>query len=223
MRILLFGPPGVGKGTQAALLSTVLNLPHISSGDLFRHHIAGRTPLGIEAQSALDAGDLVPDHITQIMLADRLRESDCRNGFVLDGFPRTQPQAEWLDELLGGVSGLDAVVALTAPEHVLIQRVQGRGRPDDAAETVAHRLAIYHATTEPLLDHYRSLMVTIDADREVDAVLGDILNCVRLPASSQQGHDAAPGDDTITRLRRRAGLMVMGKANRSTAEGHVRG
>src|ERR1700712_4375992 len=130
MRLLMFGPQGVGKGTQAGLLAAQFGIPHISTGDIFRANIAGKTELGQQVSILVDAGELVPDSLTQLMLADRLREPDTENGLILDGFPRTSDQAEWLDAMLTGDRALDAVVVLDAPHEVLLERSLARGRSD---------------------------------------------------------------------------------------------
>ena len=175
MRLLIFGPQGVGKGTQAALLAPHWGIPHISTGDLFRANISANTHLGRQASAALAAGDLVPDSITQGMLADRLNDPDARNGFLLDGFPRNQEQAQWLEAMIAGTPGLDAVILLTAPIEVLIERARQRGRQDDTAEAIERRLSLYFELTEPLIKFYGSLVETIDGDRSVELVHQEII------------------------------------------------
>ncbi|MTD15741.1 adenylate kinase [Nakamurella sp. YIM 132087] len=175
MRLLIFGPQGVGKGTQAQLLAPHFGVPHISTGDLFRENIAAGTHLGKQAQAALTAGELVSDGITQAMLADRLREDDARNGFILDGFPRTPEQADWLDAMLIGGAPVDAAIVLTAPYEVLVERALVRGRSDDTTEAIERRLAIYRERTQPLLSFYGSVVETVDADQPVQLVHQDIL------------------------------------------------
>ncbi len=136
MRLLIFGPQGAGKGTQAALLAPHWGIPHVSTGDIFRANIAGKTSMGRQVAAALAAGELVSDSVTQNMLAARLLEADARRGFVLDGFPRTPEQAQWLDAQVEG-DGLDAVILLTVPDEELLQRTLQRGREDDTPETMA--------------------------------------------------------------------------------------
>jgi adenylate kinase len=170
MKLLMLGPTGAGKGTQAAALATYLEVPHISTGDIFRTNIDAKTAMGVQAATALQAGELVPDSITQAMLADRLRHPDTRDGFVLDGFPRTTGQADWLDAMLAGGDGIDAVIVLTAPDQVLLRRAQQRGRVDDIPTVISRRLGIYRQRTEPLLAFYGDLIVTIDGDRPTEEV-----------------------------------------------------
>jgi adenylate kinase len=175
--LLIFGPQGAGKGTQAALLAPHWGVPHISTGDIFRANIADKTPLGGQVAAALAAGELVPDSVTQAMLAERLLEPDAQQGFILDGFPRTSEQAEWLDAHLEG-EGLDAVVVLTVPDEELLHRSRQRGRADDTADVISRRLAIYHETTEPLLRFYGPLVITIDGNRPVPLVHQEIIAAV---------------------------------------------
>jgi adenylate kinase len=177
VRLLIFGPQGAGKGTQAALLAPHWGIPHISTGDIFRANVASRTPMGVQVAAALAAGELAPDYITQNMLAARLLEPDARGGFVLDGFPRTPEQAEWLDAQVEG-EGLDAVILLTVPDEELLHRALQRGRHDDTAETISRRLAIYHETTEPLLRFYGPLVISIDGNRPVPVVHQEIIAAV---------------------------------------------
>jgi adenylate kinase len=171
MRILIVGPQGAGKGTQAALLSENLRIPHVSTGDIFRANSAAGTDLGVLAQQYMDAGDLVPDEVTSAMVAARLAEPDAEPGFILDGFPRTVPQGQWLAGLMEDRGQkLDAVLLLQVPDHVLLERMLGRGRADDTAEAIARRLELYHTETKPLLDHYGDLVVAVDGVGPVDEV-----------------------------------------------------
>lgn len=171
MRIVLLGPPGAGKGTQATILSEKLGVPHISTGDLFRANIGQGTPLGIEAKQYLDAGDLVPSDLTNRMVEARLTESDAAAGFLLDGFPRTIDQAEALEGILERVGGqLDAVLEFQVDEDVVVERMLARGRDDDKEDVIRNRLRVYREETQPLLDHYRALEVSVDAVGEVDEV-----------------------------------------------------
>lgn len=205
MRLLIFGPQGAGKGTQAALLAPYFGIPHISTGDIFRANIAANTPMGKQVAAALAAGDLVPDSVTQAMLAARLLEVDAQQGFLLDGFPRTPEQAEWLDAQVEG-DGLDAVILLTVPDEELLRRSLLRGREDDTTATISRRLAIYHELTEPLLRFYGRLVITIDGNRPVALVHQEIL--------------AAISDNEDPTGRRRRPSVLTGRAARSgQAEG----
>lgn len=155
MRLVLLGPPGAGKGTQAALLTEKLGIPHISTGDLFRANISQGTPLGKEAQSYMDAGNLVPTDVTARMVEDRLAQEDAADGFLLDGFPRTVEQAEILDALLAKAgTKLDGVLNYTVDEDTVVARMLARGRADDNEETIRNRMAVYRKETAPLIDHY---------------------------------------------------------------------
>jgi adenylate kinase len=181
VRLLLVGPPGAGKGTQAAKLAERLDVPHISTGDLFRANLEEETPLGVEAKRYMDAGDLVPDQVTVEMVRERLTHDDAVKGYLLDGFPRTLPQALRAQEIGQQEDlGADAVVYLTAPEPVLVSRLLARaaeqGRADDTPEVVSHRLAVYAEATAPLIDHYRErgLLMEVDADRPVAAIRDDL-------------------------------------------------
>ncbi|WP_367320284.1 adenylate kinase [Streptomyces sp. HUAS ZL42] len=176
MRLVLIGPPGAGKGTQAAILSKRLGVPHISTGDLFREHVTRRTPLGRDAERYLETGELVPDHVTAGMVRQRLSRPDARHGFLLDGFPRTVPQARELTALLAGAgTGLDAVLEFTAPEDVVVARLLKRGRPDDTEDVVRHRQRVYEHQTAPLLDHYADILLTVQAVGPVDEIAGRAL------------------------------------------------
>lgn len=169
MRLVLLGPPGAGKGTQAAFLADHYDIPHVSTGDILRANVAEATPLGSKAESFMNVGQLVPDDLVIEMVGNRLAEADTENGFLLDGFPRTPGQAEALDDLLGSERALDVVVRFVAHEEELVDRLLGRaaeqGRSDDNAETIRARLVEYRNKTAPLVDYYteRGLLVAIDA------------------------------------------------------------
>src|ERR1700712_2959126 len=175
MRILMFGPQGVGKGTQAAMLAPRWGIPHISTGDLFRANLEQHTHLGKQAQADLDACDLGPDSIPQAMLADRLQQDDCRGGFLLDGFPRTFDQANWLDAAMEGTAGIDAVVLLRAPNQVLVERAIRRGRADDTVDVIRRRMDVYQRHTEALLSFYVGRIESVDGNRPAEVVNQDIL------------------------------------------------
>lgn len=179
MRLLFIGPPGAGKGTQAARVAERLGIPHISTGDMFRYHVSAGTDLGQRVDSIMKAGDYVPDEITVEMLGERLSEPDATAGFILDGFPRTGGQVAALDELIGG-DGLDAVVVLEVDENELLDRMLGRGRPDDTEDTIRNRFKVYEEQTAPLLDIYgeRGLLVPIDGMAEVEEVTERIVTAL---------------------------------------------
>ena len=179
MRVLIVGPQGAGKGTQAALLSKNLKVPHISTGDIFRANGKAGTELGLLAQKYMDAGDLVPDEVTSAMVADRLAQPDTDAGFLLDGFPRTVPQAQWLGETLGTRDQqIDVVLLIDAPDDVLLERMLARGRADDSVDAIKRRLALYHSETTPLLEHYADLLVAVNGVGEVDEVQKRILDAL---------------------------------------------
>lgn len=171
MRLVLVGPPGAGKGTQAERVAEQLGIPHISTGDLFRANLKQETPLGVEAKRYMAAGDLVPDSVTVAMVRSRLADPDAAKGFLLDGFPRTTAQAESLEELLSEAGEqLDAVVELQVPEDVVVERLLARGRADDNEDVIRNRQRVYREATAPLLDFYRGRLVTVDAVGEVAAI-----------------------------------------------------
>lgn len=176
VRLLFLGPPGAGKGTQAERVADALTIAHVSTGAMFRQHVADETELGREVKRIMDAGDLVPDEVTIAMLNDRISHSDASRGFILDGFPRTTPQAKALDEELGA-DGLDLVVVLEVPEGELVSRMLSRGRADDTEETVRNRLNVYHADTAPLIDFYaeRGIVAAVDGIGDVAEITDRIM------------------------------------------------
>ncbi len=180
MRLLIVGPPGAGKGTQAVGVAAALGVAHISTGDLFRANLAAATPLGTEARRYMDAGELVPDEVTVAMVRERLAEPDAADGFILDGFPRTVGQAQTLDDLLAERGwALDAVLELVVADEVVVGRLLGRGRSDDTEDVIRRRLAVYAEATAPLLDFYRDRLVTVDAVGDVDEVGDRIRTALR--------------------------------------------
>jgi adenylate kinase len=179
-RLVLVGPPGAGKGTQAIALSEQLRIPHISTGDLFRAHVGQETPLGQEAKRYLDSGELVPDSVTNEMVRERLAEPDAKAGFLLDGFPRNTKQADVLGEILGE-SGLklDAVIQLQVPEDVVVGRLMSRGRADDTEDVIRRRQQIYVSETAPLLEYYGDILITVDGVGDVDEISDRVLKALR--------------------------------------------
>lgn len=171
MRLVLLGPPGAGKGTQAQLLSDALNIPHISTGDLFRANISQGTELGKQAQEYMDAGKLVPTEVTANMVRARLDEGDAAKGFLLDGFPRTIEQADLLEEMLKDKDlKLDAVINYQVSEDVVVERMLSRGRNDDNESTIRTRLQVYREETAPLIDYYQGRILNIDAEGSVEDI-----------------------------------------------------
>lgn len=202
MKLIFLGPPGAGKGTQAAGVSAHLGVPHISTGDMFRSAIRNQTPTGLEAKRYLDAGELVPDSVTIAMVKERLSMDDCKAGYLLDGFPRTVEQAIALDD----ISAPDAVVNIDVPNERLLNRLTGRRicgkcqgtfhiskladehacpvcggelyqRNDDQPDTISTRLAAYHESTEPLIGYYKGLgkLRTVNGDSQLEEVFKAIL------------------------------------------------
>ena len=171
MRFVLLGPAGAGKGTQAEILSEKLNVPHISTGDLFRANISEGTPLGVEAKEYIDAGKLVPTDVTARMVESRLEEPDTEEGFLLDGFPRTVEQAQILEDLLGKKNlRLDHVVNFEVSEDVVVQRMKARGRADDTEDVIRTRLEVYRDEVVPLIKHYGDNVINVQAEGEVSEI-----------------------------------------------------
>lgn len=180
-RLLLIGPPGAGKGTQTRALSTALGVPAISTGDIFRDNVRNETELGRQAKAYMDAGDNVPDTLTNDLVRDRLEQADCVNGFLLDGYPRTTDQVRALDEVLASHgTSMDAVVELVADPDIVVERLRKRareqGRTDDDEAVVRHRLEVYRQQTAPLIDVYaqRGLLSQVDGIGEIDQVTARI-------------------------------------------------
>ena len=206
MNIIFLGPPGAGTGTQAQRVCSALNIPQISTGDILRRAIKEQTPTGVKAKAFIDAGKLVPDEVIIDIVKDRLAQSDCAGGYILDGFPRTVPQAEALE----GIAAIDAVIELDVADEKLIERLSGRRvclkcgatyhvsrlngetkcaacgdtliqRDDDKAETVLNRLTVYHNQTAPLVDFYqkRGMLKVIDGAQDMDTIFASIMDIVR--------------------------------------------
>lgn len=205
MNLVFLGPPGAGKGTQAAVVSQALNIPHISTGDMFRKAMREGTPTGLKAKAYIDNGQLVPDSVTIEMVAERLAEADCANGYLLDGFPRNLDQAKALE----GISKLDAVVDIAVADEKLITRLSGRRvcpkcggtyhitklsdetkcpdcgggliqRDDDNPATIANRLSVYHAQTSPLTAFYakKGMLKQVDGALPMEEVTSQILKAL---------------------------------------------
>ncbi|MCA0146080.1 adenylate kinase [Blastococcus sp. LR1] len=203
MRIVLLGPPGAGKGTQAKVISDKLGVPAISTGDIFRANVSGQTELGLQVKTYLDAGNLVPDEITVAMVKDRLAQPDAETGFLLDGFPRSIPQAEQLRDSLADLGHkLDRVVELVVEEDELVRRLSGRRmivdgketqRDDDKPETVRHRLNVYREQTAPVAGFYEGegLLSRIDAIGSVEEVTARAMNALGADDDGDAGQSAA--------------------------------
>lgn len=181
-RLLIVGPPGAGKGTQAERIVEKLGVPAISTGDIFRANVSNETELGVLAKSYMDKGEYVPDSVTNEMVESRLGEDDATNGFLLDGYPRTVAQVEALDGILEKLGvALDAVILLDVESEAIVQRLLQRGkeqgRSDDNEETIRRRIDVYGEQTTPLIDIYdkRGLVKRVDGMKDIDAVTADIL------------------------------------------------
>lgn len=181
-RLLIVGPPGAGKGTQAERIVEKLGVPAISTGDIFRANVSNETELGVLAKSYMDKGEYVPDSVTNEMVESRLGEDDAANGFLLDGYPRTVAQVEALDGILEKLGvALDAVILLDVESEAIVQRLLQRGkeqgRSDDNEETIRRRIDVYGEQTTPLIDIYdkRGLVKRVDGMKDIDAVTADIL------------------------------------------------
>ncbi|WP_243062424.1 adenylate kinase [Humibacter sp. RRB41] len=196
-RLLIVGPPGSGKGTQATFVADAYGIPAISTGDIFRHHITHQTELGIKVKAIVDAGDYVPDDLTNQLIAARLSEPDAANGFLLDGYPRTLDQVDFLDELLASDGKLEAVIRLTADKDELVKRLTHRaheqGRADDTEEAIRHRQDVYNAQTAPIIEVYRErgLVAEVDGIGSVDEVAARIREALAARGIGEAGDTAA--------------------------------
>lgn len=196
VKLVFLGPPGAGKGTQAARLAGVYNVAHVSTGEILRSNVARQTPLGIQAKEYMSRGDLVPDSLIRNMIEHRLEEPDTQVGWILDGFPRNVNQASFVDELLskkmvseeiknGNEASLFRVINLVVSEEILVERLLARGRADDNEETIRHRLQVHHQETEPLIEFYqkREQLVSVEGDRQVDDVTKALKEAIDLSYS----------------------------------------
>jgi adenylate kinase len=193
VNLLVLGPQGAGKGTQAKRISSEYGIPHVSTGEMFRAEQAAGTELGKRLGEIMARGDLVPDDLTIALIQDRLSRGDAMPGFVLDGFPRTLAQAEALDATLAGIGRrLDAILFFDVPDEVgferALKRAELENRTDDTPEAIRKRLAIYHSETEPIVEHYRATgkLVPLHADRTIEEVWNEIAR-----ALAMLGEDAA--------------------------------
>ena len=185
MKLIIMGPPGAGKGTQATFVAERLGVPAISTGDIFRSNVSQETELGLEAKRYMDAGDYVPDEVTNAMVRDRISQADATDGFLLDGYPRTLAQVEELDTMLAARGNeLDAVLLLTVDQDEVVERLAKRardeGRSDDTEDVIRHRQEVYAEQTAPLVEVYdeRGLLVRVDGMGTVDEVTSRVFDAL---------------------------------------------
>jgi adenylate kinase len=186
VNLLVLGPQGAGKGTQAKRIAAEYEIPHVATGDMFRAELAAGTDFGKQVGEIMKRGDLVPDELTVAMIENRLAQPDAAEGFVLDGFPRNLAQAEALDTMLGGIGrGLDAILFFAVSDAIGMERALSRakleGRVDDTREVIAHRLEIYHRETEPIVEHYRTTgkLIPLHADRSIEQVWSQVADALQ--------------------------------------------
>ena len=180
MRIILFGPPGCGKGTQAIFISESLSIPHLSTGDMLRSAVSSGSEIGLKAKNIMESGGLVSDEIVLSIVEERIAKHDCENGFILDGFPRTINQAEKLDLLLSTNHKLDYVLRIKVDEEEIIKRLIDRGREDDRPEIIKNRFKSYNSETQPLIPYYetRKILFNINGMQKIEKVSEDIKKVV---------------------------------------------
>lgn len=176
MRIILFGPPGCGKGTQATFISEALAIPHLSTGDMLRSAVSSGSEIGLKAKNIMESGGLVSDQIVLSIVEQRIAKDDCEKGFILDGFPRTVNQAEKLDLLLTNNNKLDYVLRIIVDEEEIIKRLIARAREDDKPDVIKNRFKTYNSETQPLIPFYeeRKILFNIDGMQEIEKVSEDI-------------------------------------------------
>lgn len=190
VQVIFLGPPGSGKGTQAARVSELFQVPHISTGDILRTHVAQQTDLGQKAKAFMDRGDLVPDGLILDMVLDRLHQPDAQKGWILDGFPRNVAQATFIEQVVLQQKAENAsdnandkslnTINLEVPDQVLIERLLARGRADDCEQTIRHRLQVYHEQTEPLIQFYRdrNQLSIVNGNLSVDQVTAELKKAI---------------------------------------------
>ena len=176
MRIILFGPPGCGKGTQATFISASLSVPHLSTGDMLRSSVSSGSEIGLKAKKIMESGGLVSDEIVFSIVQERIAKNDCKKGFILDGFPRTVNQAKKLDLLLNDNYKLDCVLRIKVNEEEIIKRLIVRARDDDKPDIIKNRFKTYNSETEPLIPFYeeRKILININGMQEIKKVSEDI-------------------------------------------------
>jgi adenylate kinase len=176
LRIILFGPPGCGKGTQATFISESLSIPHLSTGDMLRSAVSSGSEIGLKAKNIMESGGLVSDQIVLSIVEERIAKHDCEKGFILDGFPRTVNQAEKLDLLLSTSHELDCVLRIKVDEEEIIKRLIDRAREDDKPDIIKNRFKTYNAETQPLIPFYeeRKILFNINGMQKIEEVSEDI-------------------------------------------------
>ena len=176
MRIILFGPPGCGKGTQATFISESLSIPHLSTGDMLRSAVSSESEIGLKAKNIMESGGLVSDQIVLSIVEERIAKHDCEKGFILDGFPRTVNQAEKLDLLLSTNQELDCVLNIKVDEEEIIKRLIARAREDDKPDIIKNRFKTYNSETQPLIPFYekRKILFNVNGMQEIEKVSDDI-------------------------------------------------